>query len=75
MSTAVPVEPVQEQEPDVVEITSNDRCDQGQCNAQAFYRCHLLNGLLYFCRHHYMLTKETLEATCLMVEDFTYLLD
>jgi len=42
------------------ELTRQDRCDQGGCQAQAFYRASLITGALDFCRHHYLKHEEAL---------------
>lgn len=78
MTTAVPVQPIdQDTDTEVTEreITANDRCDHSDCTAQAYYRCHFMEGELLFCRHHFMPLSEVLHEQALMVEDFTYLLD
>lgn len=37
--------------PDFPELRTADRCDR--CNAQAFVITLHINGLLYWCKHHY----------------------
>lgn len=34
-------------------LTAVDRCDAGNCSAQAFVRAVGVNGELLFCSHHY----------------------
>jgi hypothetical protein len=51
-------EPVDEtNEPEGV-MNANDRCDA--CQAQAYYLVKMLEGELYFCRHHFLKHEETL---------------
>ncbi len=43
---------------DVVEakewvLTANDRCDAGDCGAQAYIQAKGVAGELFFCGHHY----------------------
>lgn len=35
------------------ELTANDRCDTGNCGAQAFVKAIGVAGELLFCSHHY----------------------
>jgi hypothetical protein len=34
-------------------LTANDRCDSGNCGAQAYVRASGVTGELLFCNHHY----------------------
>lgn len=53
-----PTEPVDEtNEPEWV-MDARDRCDA--CGSQAYYLVKLLEGELYFCRHHFLKHEETL---------------
>ncbi len=38
-----------------VELTANDRCDTGNCGAQAYVKAIGVSGELLFCAHHYNL--------------------
>lgn len=35
------------------ELTSEDRCDSGECTAQAYVQVTGVTGDLLFCAHHY----------------------
>ena len=34
-------------------LTANDRCDSGNCGAQAYVQITGVTGELFFCAHHY----------------------
>jgi hypothetical protein len=34
-------------------LTANDRCDSGNCGAQAYVQVTGVTGDLFFCAHHY----------------------
>lgn len=34
-------------------LTAEDRCDTGECGAQAYVKVTGVSGSLYFCSHHY----------------------
>lgn len=34
-------------------LTANDRCDSGNCSAQAYVKATGVTGELLFCNHHY----------------------
>ena len=34
-------------------LTANDRCDSGNCSAQAYVKANGVTGELLFCNHHY----------------------
>jgi len=34
-------------------LTANDRCDSGDCTAQAYVQVTGVTGDLFFCSHHY----------------------
>lgn len=37
----------------VAVLRMSDRCDAGQCGAQAYVKVTGITGELYFCAHHY----------------------
>jgi hypothetical protein len=52
-----------ETEDKVQTLTALDRCDAGDCNAQAYVHVKGVTGELFFCGHHYgKADKEKLEA-------------
>lgn len=38
---------------DNFELTAEDRCDAGECGAQAYIKAVGISGELMFCAHHY----------------------
>jgi hypothetical protein len=39
-------------------LTAEDRCDTGNCGAQAYVKVTGVTGSLYFCSHHYNLITD-----------------
>lgn len=51
-------------------LTASDRCDTGNCSAQAYVRVELAGGLdLMFCAHDYRKAEAGLAAVALHVQD------
>ena len=50
----------------VEQLEVNARCDR--CCARAMYRASFLNGVLYFCGHHFHKNKHSLDLQAIDVE-------
>lgn len=50
-------------------LTSADRCDNSDCNAQAYYLAIMEAGQLYFCRHHFHKHEDSLKEHAYYIID------
>jgi hypothetical protein len=50
-------------------LNANDRCDMGNCGAQAYVAVSLRGGVLLFCAHHYAAQPATLANLALAIQD------
>ncbi len=48
-------------------MDGNDRCDS--CQAQAYYCCKFAEGVLHFCRHHFLKYEDNLRKTTYEIID------
>lgn len=52
-----------------VPMTANDRCDVGECGAQAYVRVEFKSGILQFCAHHYAQQPLSLQQSSISIHD------
>ncbi len=52
-----------------IPMTAHDRCDVGQCGAQAYVRVIVSAGELYFCGHHFTEHKTKIDEVAAVVHD------
>jgi hypothetical protein len=50
-------------------LTANDRCDVGQCGAQAYVFVQFNTGSLLFCGHHFTESESAIRKTLVLVVD------
>lgn len=53
------------------ELTRADRCDVGECPAQALVLATFARGELLFCRRHYLAAQDEIDRSALHVLDET----
>ena len=50
-------------------MNGHDRCDVGQCGAQAYVRVELKSGELFFCGHHFQIQPVALQSASVSIHD------
>ena len=62
-------------EKEKLSLTISDRCDTGQCGAQAYVAIRGATGDLFFCAHHYDKIMNNIDGYNNMVEFTQEILD